>query len=61
LVDFGAAYYFSKATYVYWITAWQHASGTNSTGKPAVADMLALAPSSDSDQLTVRVGLRHLF
>ena len=61
LVDFGAAYYISKATYVYWITAWQHASGTNSTGKPAVADMLALAPSSDSDQLTVRVGLRHLF
>ena len=61
LVDFGAAYYFSKATYVYWITAWQHASGTNSAGKPAVADMLALAPSSDSDQLTVRVGLRHLF
>ena len=61
LVDFGAAYYISKATYVYWITAWQHASGTNSAGKPAVADMLALAPSSDSDQLTVRVGLRHLF
>ena len=61
LVDFGAAYYFSKATYVYWITAWQHASGTNSAGKPAVADMLALAPSSDSDQITARVGLRHLF
>jgi len=61
LVDFGAAYYISKATYVYWITAWQHASGTNSAGKPAVADMLALAPSSDSDQITARVGLRHLF
>lgn len=60
-IDLGTAYLLSKSTYLYGIAVWQHASGTDSTGKAAVADLLGLAPSSNSNQLAFRIGLRHLF
>ncbi|HZZ09053.1 MAG TPA: porin [Paraburkholderia sp.] len=60
-VDLGTAYFLSKTTYLYGIAVWQHASGTDSTGKAAVPNLLGLAPSSNSNQLALRVGLRHLF
>ena len=37
------------------------ASGVDSTGKQAVADLFGLSPSSNSNQLALRVGLRKLF
>jgi len=60
-VEGGAAYNFSKTTYVYGILVWQHASGHDSTGKAAVADIFGLNASTTPNQLAVRVGLRKLF
>ena len=60
-VDLGAAYFLSKSTYLYAIGVWARASGTDSTGQHAVADLLGLAQSSNSKQLALRIGLRHLF
>jgi predicted porin len=39
----------------------QHASGIDSTGKPAVAAINLLTPSNSDSQAVVRVGLRHKF
>ena len=60
-LEAGTAYLFSKSTYVYGMAIWQHASGVDSTGKQAVADLFGLSPSSNSNQLALRVGLRKLF
>lgn len=60
-VEGGAAYNFSKTTYVYGIVVWQHASGHDSTGKAAVADIFGLTASTTPNQLALRVGLRKLF
>lgn len=60
-VNVGAEYDLSKRTMVYAIAAWEHAVGTDSTGKPAVAAMAFVTPSSTSNQVVVRVGMRQAF
>ncbi|MFM0515880.1 MULTISPECIES: porin [Caballeronia] len=60
-VNVGAEYDLSKRTMLYAIAAWEHAIGTDSTGKPAVAAMAFVTPSSTSNQVVVRVGVRQSF
>ncbi|ABE36757.1 gram-negative porin family protein [Paraburkholderia xenovorans LB400] len=60
-INFGAQYNLSKATFLYFITAWEHASGENSLGKPAVAAISTLSASTTANQLAMRVGIRHSF
>lgn len=60
-LNFGAQYNLSKATYLYLIAAWQHASGENSLGKAAVANISTLSASTTPNQVAVRVGIRHSF
>ncbi|MEM5314378.1 porin [Paraburkholderia sp. JHI869] len=57
----GGAYSLSKSTYLYGIGIWQHASGIDSTGHEAVANLFGLSPSSGANQSAVRFGLRHMF
>lgn len=57
----GVDYFLSKRTDVYLIGVYQHASGTDSTGKAAVAAINNLTPSSNNNQFTARVGIRHKF
>jgi predicted porin len=57
----GSQYAFSKRTFTYLIVAWQRASGVDSTGHAAVADLTYLSPSSTPNQVAVRVGIRHNF
>jgi predicted porin len=56
-----AGYSLSKATDLYVTGAFQHASGTDSLGRPAVADIGYLSPSATSKQVAVSAGIRHLF
>lgn len=60
-VNFGAQYNLSKLTYLYAIVAWQHASGENSLGGEAVANIATLSASSTQTQLATRIGIRHSF
>jgi predicted porin len=60
-VSLASQYFFSKRTSVYVIGAWQHASGTNSMGQKAVADLNLLTASSTPNQVAVRVGITHAF
>jgi predicted porin len=60
-LNLGTQYYLSKQTMLYLVGAWQHAIGTDSTGKAAVAQIYGLSPSSNSNQLALRVGVRHSF
>jgi predicted porin len=60
-VNLGAEYDLSKRTVLYTIAAWEHAIGTDSTGKPAVAALAFVTPSSTDNQVVVRVGIRHSF
>lgn len=60
-VGAGAQYIFSRRTFTYLVVAWQHASGTDSTGRAAVADLTYLTPSSTANQIAVRLGIRHSF
>ncbi|MEX3968379.1 porin [Paraburkholderia sp. EG286B] len=55
-VSASVKYLFSKSTLVYLTSAYLHASGTNSFGRPAVA-----LTSSSSNQTTVILGMRHYF
>jgi predicted porin len=55
----GADYFLSKRTDVYLIAVFQKASGTDSTGAPAVAAINNLSPSTSDRQSTVRIGIRH--
>jgi predicted porin len=57
----GADYYLSKRTDIYVIGVYQKASGTDSTGAPAVAAINNLTASASDRQSTVRVGIRHKF
>ena len=56
-----ADYLLSKRTDVYILGTFQHASGVNSRGQRAVADISLQGDSSNANQTFVRVGLRHLF
>jgi predicted porin len=57
----GADYFLSKRTDVYLVGVYQKASGTDSTGGPAVAAINNLTPSTSDRQTTVRMGFRHKF
>jgi predicted porin len=62
----GTDYFLSKRTDVYVIGVYQHASGdtVSSSGNsvvPAVAGINGLTASSNKNQLTARVGIRHKF
>ncbi|MCA8031007.1 porin [Burkholderia cepacia] len=62
----GIDYFLSKRTDVYVIGVYQHASGetVNASGTrltTAVASLNNLTPSSNSNQFTARVGIRHKF
>lgn len=54
-------YSLSKATDVYVLAQYQHASGTDSTGTRAVAQIDGLSASSGASQWVARVGIRHRF
>jgi len=60
-VSLMADYFLSKRTDVYLSAAWQRASGTSSTGAPAVANVTLLGDSSNNHQYLVRAALRHKF
>lgn len=57
----GADYFLSKRTDVYVDGVFQHASGTDSTGSPAVANINFLSASSTQNQVMAIVGMRHKF
>lgn len=54
-------YLLSKRTYVYAIAVYQRASGIDSTGKTAVANLYGQTASTSSNDVGVRVGVRHSF
>ncbi|ASL48298.1 Outer membrane porin protein [Burkholderia sp. AD24] len=60
-LNLGSAYSLSKATELYLTGAFQHASGTDSLGRPAVAAIGYLTPSATDRQVAVSAGLKHLF
>jgi predicted porin len=57
----GVDYFLSKRTDLYLIGGYQHASGTDSTGKAARAQMYLLSPSSTANQVVTLIGIRHKF
>jgi predicted porin len=62
----GIDYFLSKRTDVYLIGVYQHATGetVNAAGTrltTAVASLNQLTPSSNSNQFTARIGIRHKF
>jgi predicted porin len=57
----GAEYFLSKATNLFADAIYQHASGIDSTGKKAVANLYGLSPSSTQNQFITVVGIQHLF
>ncbi|MFP3613148.1 porin [Paraburkholderia sp. SIMBA_050] len=57
----GADYFVSKRTDAYLIAVTQQASGTDSTGKTAVAAINLVSPSTTNRQSILRVGIRHKF
>jgi predicted porin len=59
--DLGGKYSLSKRTLLYVTGAWQHASGTNSLGRPAVAGIYGVSASTTQNQVAVRAGIRHNF
>ncbi|MDR5785497.1 porin [Caballeronia sp. LP003] len=59
--DIGATYSLSKRTSFYATAVYQKASGTQSTGTPAVASIFGLTPSSTDRQAAFRVAIRHTF
>jgi predicted porin len=54
-------YALSKRTDVYVLGTFQTASGTSSTGAPAVADIGSLGDSSNNHQAVARVAIHHKF
>jgi predicted porin len=57
----GADYLLSKRTTLYATATYQRASGTDSTGQPAVASISGLSPSANGSQTAIRVALQHKF
>ena len=53
----GAQYFLSKRTTLYMVGIYQHASGLDSYGHQAVAQINQTTPSSTANQLLVRLGL----
>lgn len=59
--DLGVTYFFSKRTQVYLVGIYQHATGTDSTGTSAVANINGLSASSNRNQTATLVGITHSF
>ncbi|SAK96022.1 outer membrane protein (porin) [Caballeronia hypogeia] len=57
----GLDYFLSKRTDIYATGTFQKASGTDSTGKAAVASINGVTPSVSDRQVVVRVAMRHKF
>ncbi|WP_321916304.1 MULTISPECIES: porin [unclassified Paraburkholderia] len=57
----GADYFLSKRTDLYVDAVYQHASGTDSTGEKAVANINFLTASTTQNQVMAIVGMRHRF
>ncbi|MDR8400473.1 porin [Paraburkholderia sp. USG1] len=60
-IDFGPNYSLSKRTDLNLVGVWQHASGVDSTGRPAIAAITTLGQSSTPTQVAVKLSLRHRF
>lgn len=54
-------YFLSKSTDVYASALFEHASGTDSTGKAARAQLYAQSASSNANQTLLVMGMRHRF
>ncbi|MDN7179241.1 porin [Caballeronia sp. SEWSISQ10-4 2] len=61
LFSTGTDYFLSKRTDVYTVVAYEKASGTDSFGQSAVAEIGELTPSTTNKQVSVRIGIRHRF
>ncbi|MBN3810079.1 porin [Paraburkholderia sp. Ac-20347] len=61
LVSAGLDWFLSKRTDLYTIAVYEKASGVDSTGGSAVAQITGLTPSSTDTQVALRVGMRHKF
>jgi predicted porin len=59
--NLGANYSLSKRTFLYAIGFYETASGIDSTGKQAVADLSGSAYSSNNRQLAGIFGITHRF
>jgi predicted porin len=57
----GTDYFLSKRTDLYFAGVYQHASGTDSTNRLAVASINLLTPSTMSNQVAAVAGIRHKF
>lgn len=60
-VDLGAIYSLSKRTSLYLVGVYQAASGTNSTGSPAVSQVGGASTSSSDRQTVATFGILHKF
>jgi predicted porin len=60
-ISLGTDYSLSKATSFYLTGAYQHASGRDSLGRVAVADIGYLSPSATTKQIAVSAGIKHTF
>jgi predicted porin len=56
-----AGYFLSKSTELYVVGAYEHASGVDSFGQPAVAVIGYLSPSSTNKELVVSMGIKNTF
>ncbi|WP_223216766.1 porin [Paraburkholderia phenoliruptrix] len=57
----GVDYFLTKRTDIYLVGVYQHASGTDSTGRQAVANIATVSPSSSANQVLATLGIRHRF
>ncbi|REE06545.1 putative porin [Paraburkholderia sp. BL27I4N3] len=60
-LDFGADYSLSKRTEVYGLVVMQRASGRDSLGQEAVANISGFTASATDKQVGIRVGIRQKF
>ena len=61
LFSAGLDWFLSKRTDLYTIAVYEKASGIDSSGSQAVAQITGLTPSSTDRQFALRVGIRHKF
>ncbi|MEM5316361.1 porin [Paraburkholderia sp. JHI869] len=61
LFSAGLDYFLSARTDVYTLAVYEKASGTDSLGQSAVAQITGLTPSTTDKQISLRVGIRHKF
>ncbi|MEK2606988.1 porin [Burkholderia arboris] len=57
----GTDYFLSKRTDIYFVGTYQRASGTDSTGRSAVASINQLTPSTSNHQVALHIAMRHKF